>query len=226
MLGIGPPPKFFVRHYREYSIQIATQVAADKFEDHIPLERQRKQMQRAGLKVEAKTLFGLTEHLYNRLRPLEEMIKKDILSEKWVHIDESPIDFYNPNKSKGYIWSISNPKGAYYQFEPTRSGEVAKEMLKNYHEGNVITDGFSGYSFLENKKNINHAFCWAHVRRKFYEAISHDPKAKIAVDLIDKLYEVEHKADNLDILENLRSLESYKIIKNLIIGLDSMTVIT
>jgi len=88
----------------EYSIQMATQIAGDKFEDHIPLERQRKQMQRVGLNVEAKTLFGLTEHLYRRLYTLSELIRKDVLSEKWIHIDESPIDFYNPNKSKGYIW--------------------------------------------------------------------------------------------------------------------------
>ena len=118
----------------EFSIQIATQVACDKYEDHLPLERQRKQMKRAGLNVEAKTLYGLTEHLYNRLYPLNEMIRQDVLGEKWQHIDESPIDFYNPKKSKGYIWSMSNPRGAYYQFEPTRSGKVAKEMLDGYTE--------------------------------------------------------------------------------------------
>ena len=83
----------------EFSIQIATQVA-DKFEDHLPLERQRKQMKRAGVNVEAKTLYGLTEHLYHRLYPLNQMILDDVLNNKWVHIDESPIDFYNPNKSE------------------------------------------------------------------------------------------------------------------------------
>ena len=51
----------------EYSIQLATQIACDKFEDHLPLERQRKQMKRSGINVEVKTLYGQTEHLYNRL---------------------------------------------------------------------------------------------------------------------------------------------------------------
>ena len=82
-------------------------------------------MSRVGLAVEVKTIYGLTEHLYNLLRPLQELIRLDVLSEMWVHIDESPIDFYNPNKSKGYVWSMSNARGAYYQFEPTRAGEVA-----------------------------------------------------------------------------------------------------
>lgn len=87
----------------EFSIQIATQVASDKYEDHLPLERQRKQMKRAGVNVEVKTLYGLTEHLYNRLYPLEGMIRQDVLSENWVHIDESPFTFYNPKRDRGYI---------------------------------------------------------------------------------------------------------------------------
>lgn len=198
----------------EYSIQMATQIVSDKFQDHIPLERQRKQMYRAGLAVEVKTLFGLTEHLYNRLRPLEKMIKKDVLGEKWVHIDESPFDFYNPNKSKGYVWSISNPRGAYYQFEPTRSGSIAKEMLQGF-KGNVVTDGFSGYNFIGADENLKQCFCWAHVRRKFFEAMRDHPKAEIIVDLIDELYDIEHEAEEIKNLQDLRSMKSAQIIKKI-----------
>lgn len=199
----------------EFSIQIATQIAGDKYEDHIPLERQRKQMERVGLSVEVKTLFGLTEHLYNRLNSLHELIRQDVLSEKWVHIDESPVDFYNPIKSKGFIWSMSNPRGAYYQFEPTRSGQVAREMLKGYTNGVVVTDGFSGYNFLEEEINIKHAFCWAHVRRKFFEAMNFSRKAEVMVDWIDELYDVEQQAETLEDLERLRQEKSYKIINKI-----------
>jgi transposase len=211
----------------EYSIQIATQVSCDKFEDHIPLERQRKQMQRAGIATEVKTLYGLTEHLYNRLLSLSELIRKDVLSEKWVHIDESPIKFFNPKKSKGYVWSISNPRGAYYQFEATRSGEVAKEMLRGYSEGNVMSDGFSGYNFLHDSEvkafeKVNHAFCWAHVRRKFFEAMGHDKKAEAIVDFIDALYKVEHMAEKIQDLKKLRDDYSKEIIKEIDDWIESM----
>ena len=206
----------------EYSIQMSTQVACDKFEDHLPLERQRKQMSRVGLAVEVKTLYGLTEHLYNLLRPLQELIRLDVLSEMWVNIDESPIDFYNPNKSKGYVWSMSNARGAYYQFEPTRAGEVAREMLKGYKQGSVVTDGYSGYNFLDLLENIKHAFCWAHVRRKFFEAMVHSPDAEIALDLIDKLYEVEHMASEVHQLKDLRLDNSVSIVKEFDAWIDSM----
>ena len=202
----------------EYSIQLATQVACDKFEDHLPLERQRKQMKRAGINVDVKTLYGQTEHLYNLLFPLNELIRQDVLSEDWVHIDESPIDFYNPNKSKGYIWSMSNPRGAYYQFEPTRSGSIAKEMIKGYEKGCVVSDGYSGYNFLdsdEQYKNIGHAFCWAHVRRKFFEAMNHDERSEVMIDLIDKLYEVEHMADEVHQLKEIRLDNSVAIVREI-----------
>ena len=206
----------------QYSIQLATQIASDKFEDHIPLERQRKQMYRGGIRVDVKTLYGLTEHLYNRLYPLNELIRNDVLSEKWVHIDESPFNFYNPKKSKGYVWSMSNPRGAYYQFEPTRSGAIAQEMLKGYESGVVVTDGFSGYSFLDESESLKHAFCWAHVRRKFFEAMAHDPKAEDMVDLIDSLYDIEHEAETLDQLRTLRETKSFKVVKEIDKWIESM----
>ena len=138
-----------------------------------------------------------------------------VLSEKWVHIDESPMTFYNPTKAKGYIWSMSNPRGAYYQFEATRSGAVAEQMLKGYSEGAVVTDGFSGYNFLDLREKIKHALCWAHVRRKFFEAMNFDPKAEQVVDLIDLLYKIEHQAESIDDLEKLRSEHSSKIIQEI-----------
>ena len=140
----------------------------------------------------------------------------------WVHLDESPFAFYNPKKARGYIWSMSNPGGACYQFEPTRSGKVAEEMLKGYTLGNVMTDGFPGYDFLDKKEQITHCFCWAHVRRKFFEAMSFDPISEKAVDWIDELYDVEHEADTLNDLIKLRQEKSSKVIKQIDQWIDSM----
>ena len=206
----------------EFSIQIATQVAGDKFEDHIPLNRQQRQMAREGLTVGTRTLFGLTEHLYNLLYPLNELIRRDVLGGSWVHIDESPMPFYNPSKSKGYVWSMSNNRSAYYQFEPNRRGEVAREMLRGYHEGVVVTDGFSGYSFLDDLKRIKHVFCWSHVLRKFVDALSFDESAKPVVDWIDDLYDIEHDAETLDALLVLRKEKSSPLVDKIDDWIDSM----
>ena len=207
----------------EFSIQIATQIAGDKFEDHIPLKRQERQMERAGLTVGTRTLFGLTEHLYKLLYSLNELIRQDVLGGYWVHIDESPMPFYNQDgKSRGYVWSMSNNRGAYYQFEPNRRGEVAKEMLKGYEQGVVVTDSFSGYGFLDKLDKIKHAFCWSHVLRKFVDSLNFDKSGKIVVNWIDELYDIEHEAENLDELIVLREQKSSPLVDKIDAWVDSM----
>jgi hypothetical protein len=64
----------------EFSIQIVVEVANEKFNRHVPLERQVKSMAEAGLKVNSKTLYSLTKHLHNRLSPVVEMIRSEIIA--------------------------------------------------------------------------------------------------------------------------------------------------
>lgn len=198
----------------KFSIQMGVEVACDKFINHMPLERQRKNMENSGLIVDTKTLFSLTEHVYNHLSPLGAKIKEEILTKKCTHIDESPFNFFNPKKSSGFVWSLSNNYGTYYQFEPSRSSAVAKEILGNY-VGSVMTDGFSGYNWIEKEKDMIHAYCWAHVRRKFYDSIKDYPIAEEMVLLIDELYDMEHKANNIEELLEIRRNKSVKILEKI-----------
>ena len=206
----------------KFSVRVAAEVAIDKFESHIPLERQRKRMEREGLAVGTKTLFGLTEHLYNLLYPLNGMIRLDVLGGGWIQIDESPMPFYNPARSRGHVWSMGNNRGAYYRFEPNRRGEVAAEMLEGYARGVVVTDGFSGYGFLDGLENVKHAFCRAHVLRKFVDALAFSEEARPAVDLIDDLYDIEHEAASPGDLGELRKGKSGPLVDGIDARVDSM----
>lgn len=194
----------------QFSVQLATKIAVDKFNYHLPLERQRVMMEKSGVQVSVKTLFSLTDHLYQLLLPLESMNRDDILAGSHTCMDESPVPFFNPHKSSGYVWSLSNSIGAYYQFEPSRSKAVAQEMIKNF-KGIVVTDGLASYDFLGSKKEITHAYCWSHMRRYFFDAMAEDDKAGVIVDLIDKLYEVEHEAQSYEELKILRKTRSQLI---------------
>lgn len=198
----------------QFSIQLAVKIACDKFEHHMPLERQRIIMKRQGLDVSVKTLFSLTEHLYSLIFSLHALNREDIIQGNHVNMDESPMCFYNPNKSQGYVWSLSNNRGAYYQFEPSRSQEIAREMIHGFL-GVVVTDAFSAYDFLANLVGIIHAYCWSHVRRYFFDAMMENELAGIVVDYIDELYEIEHLALNFDDLKYLRLTRSTDIYKKI-----------
>jgi len=199
----------------KFSIQMAAKIACDKFQFHLPLDRQRVILKKNGVDVSVKTLFSITDHLYSLLYPLNELNRIDVISGQYIGVDESPMPFYNPSKSSGYVWSMSNEIGAYYQFEPTRSGKVAREMIEGF-SGVVITDGYQGYNFLDKMEGIVHAFCWSHMRRYFYDAMLDDDNAGTIIDYIDDFYEVEHNSESFKDLKHQREIRSSKIFDDLI----------
>ena len=113
------------------------------------------------------------------------------------------------------MWVVSNSAGSYYRFEPTRSGEVVRETLKGYR-GAVLTDGYVGYNRLGKTDGIVLAYCWAHVRRKFFEAQENFPdQCKEILDLIDELFAVERRPKDFADLERLREAESAPLVKKI-----------
>jgi len=51
---------------------------------------------------------------------------------------------------------------------PDRKGERPKAHLDGFH-GVLHVDGYADYRALARKNDVQLAFCWAHVRRRFYE---------------------------------------------------------
>jgi transposase len=123
--------------------------------------------------------------------------------------------FGRPSKTNGQVWSLTNPKGAYFQYETTRSSGVAQELLRDF-KGNVMCDAYNGYEFLENKEGITLGLCMAHVRRKFFEALRFYPRASEILDLIAKLYTNESKANSFDDLSRIRKEDSSKILSKML----------
>lgn len=190
-----------------YSINFALSVVRDKYEYHVPLERQTRQMESLGLKgVGTKTLYNMCQAVSVHLEPVVEEILKGIKqSNLCVHVDETPWPVQDDDD--GYLWSMSNQAGSCYRFEPTRSGKVAEEMLEGY-AGPMMTDGYGGYDRFKKVESITVANCWSHARRKFIEIEETYPESGEVLDLIGKLFGVEHEAKTYEALGNLRQEKS------------------
>ena len=211
---ITAPGPAKIRPGSKYSIDFALSVVADKYEYHLPFERQRRKMEAQGLEIDVKTLYGLSAAVAEHCDHVRERIRQDILKDFCaVHVDESPWPILG-NESQSYMWVLSNRKGAYYQFEPTRSGKVADELLKN-HQGSVLTDGYGGYNWVRHRDGLRLGRCWSHARREFYERMSSFPEAKTAVGLIDQLFKIEAEAKSFEELKILRKTKSKKTINEL-----------
>lgn len=199
-----------------YTTDFVSAVVADKFINHIPLERQVRQMESLGLKgMQNSTLSRLCAVAAGALEPLQEAILSELLeSDTALHIDETPWGIQNKHERDGFMWVISNRCGSYYFFKPTRSAKSLTEKLNSY-QGPVVTDGLETYNSILSEAKIPHAYCWAHARREFFKLEPHDPSVTPILNKIDELFRIERQAKSFDELMDLRKSQSSIVIRDL-----------
>ena len=89
-----------------------------------------------------------------------------------------------------------------YSYAPGRGGEHAAALLKGF-SGVLQVDGYDGYNILARPDRIGGpvtlAYCWSHLRRKFYEIAAKGPApiASEALVRIHRLYEIEEEIRGL-----------------------------
>ena len=181
-----------------------------KFCDALPFYRQEKQFQRMGVDISRQDMANWTIKVFKRLEPLLELMRKKIRSGPVVGIDETTVQVMGEpgraNTSRSYMWVFrgGDPKKPVveYSYHPSRSGKIPLEHLRGYR-GFIQTDGYEGYDELGRQPGIKHAGCWAHVRRKFFEArvISKQSSgsADEALARIDKIFAVERMLRSKDL---------------------------
>ncbi len=203
VVKIAPAPKQLVDKGIA-SAGLLAHIITAKFCDALPFYRQERQFDRLGVVVSRATMCNWAMKVADKCRPLLDLLKQHLRSGPLINMDETHVQVLQENgrspSTKSYMWvcrgGLPDKPGLLYHYAPSRAGQVAADLLANYR-GVVQTDGYAGYDFLDLVKNISHAGCWAHVRRKFTEAAKgagKDRKAgsvDIALGYIRRIYEVE-----------------------------------
>jgi transposase len=212
------PPKKLIPGGR-YTPDVAIEIAVGKYGDHLPLERQVRIMKREGLNVTSQTLWDQVNALCTHLEPLRERLRQHVLTHPSIGMDETTWRMLTKsnNKKKWYVWGLCGPDSVYYRIEDTRSADIAKEILGDY-SGRLMTDDFSGYNRISKHEDSNFDLekCWAHARRKFFEAKELEPKrAQGVMDLINTLYRNERACDTDEKRAEIRKTKSCDVIEAL-----------
>jgi transposase len=153
-----------------YSVDFAVEVAASKYLEHLPLERQVRSMAREGLQVDSQTLWDQLDALARHHQGTYEALGQHVLAEPLVHADETwwPLLDRRPSK-RWWVWSVASARGVAYRIQPSRSADAAGQLLGGY-QGVVMADGYGAYAALARAApGVSLAHCWSHVRRKFVE---------------------------------------------------------
>jgi transposase len=129
-----------------------------------------------------------------KLTPLVEQMRADALAVNVLHADETTIQVLKeagrrPDQ-KSYMWVQSTETGTgppivIYHYAPSRAQSVVDQLFSGY-QSTLVTEGYAAYRSLT---TTTHAGCWAHVRRKFNDALkfqkgSRTGKAQVGLNYI------------------------------------------
>lgn len=172
-----------------------------KFVDHLPFYRQIQRFKRDyDWEVASSTINDWFIACCTLLEPLYEEMKHQLLQAIYLQADESPLKVQDKDKKgathQGYQWVYRNPVNGIviFNYRKGRGMHGPKEMLKNF-AGYLQCDGYSVYDKIGKRPDINLVGCWAHARRKFFDAKSNDAKrSAYALQIIKAIYAHDEKA--------------------------------
>jgi transposase len=219
-----PPAKVFDKS--KYGPAFIAHLVSAKCADSTPFYRLAAMYQRMGIPMGRSTMIELFHRAADLLAPLPRRLLELIACDRVVGADETPVRVQAPGKCRlGYLWTFHAGNLVAYRFSASRSGQTPAAVLGN-GKGELVVDGYTGYNHVTTPGGRARVGCWAHVRRKFFDAIPTAPRAQEMVDLILELYRVEHAAKEdaiagTDAHRALRQRDSRKVLARISAWLDA-----
>lgn len=191
------------------SASIVADILAHKYVNAMPLYRLEQMYKREGVDLTRATMANWVISVAEKyFQPLYICMRDELLRSAVIHADETPLQVLKEEgrsaSAQSRMWVYSTSKRSLKQvrcfdYQETRSGDCAVQFLENF-QGVLISDGYSGYNKL---KNVTRAGCWAHLRRKWREAMPkgatiHNSLSAIGFDYCNKLFKLEENFETLD----------------------------
>jgi hypothetical protein len=143
-------------------------------------------------------------------------LKQKLLEQEVLHADETTLQVLKepgrPAETQSYMWlyrtGSQGPPIILYEYQETRSGKHPRKFLKGF-KGYLHADGYAGYHDIP---DVILCGCWAHLRRKFDEALKGLPakkrasgsQSRKALDRMNQLFAIEQKLKQLTPEERLK----------------------
>lgn len=187
------------------SPEAVAHIVTQKFVMGIPLYRQEQEWKRQGILLSRQTMSNwLLRVAEDWLEPIYKRLHEQLCSHEVLHADETTLQvLHEPGKtaqSKSYMWLYRTSGDAkhpivLYEYQPDRKATHPEAFLQGF-KGYLHADGYEGYHKLPGGMTV--VGCWAHLRRKFDEALKVLPPearenslALVGKRYCDRLFEYE-----------------------------------
>ena len=189
-------------------------IAASKYADHLPLHRLERILSRHGVELSRQTMCDWMAHVAGMLNPLVDLMAKLVRESKALHTDATKMPYLDPEvKGKslsGQMWAFVGDRDHpfdVFAFGLDHSAACIDAFLQNHHyRGYLNADAHNIYDHLFTSGAIIELGCWAHARRKFFDAKDSDAqRSATAMAYIRQLYAIEEEARDLIAAQKLQS---------------------
>jgi transposase len=183
------------------SDRVVIDTVVSKYADYVPLYRQSAILEReTGIELSRATLDGWVMRVGQLLSPIAAAMGQELLRGDYIQADETPVGVQmhdgRAKNHQAYLWQYSHPNGpVVFDFRLGREREGPKRFLGNF-AGVLQSDGYGAYDHVGGPKII-HAACWAHARRKFFDAVKLNPQDQTAIRIVaqmDELFAIDARA--------------------------------
>jgi transposase len=203
---------------------LIAQIVVAKFGDHLPLYRQEDFFTRHGLHIPRSTQCDWVRAAAELLRPLYERQKELVLQSSVLWTDDTPVIVLvggDQGSRQGRFWTYIAEEHPYsiYDFTESRVRDGPASFLRTF-QGYLHADAYGGYDhiYLGSNEAILEVACWAHARRKFFDACPSSPRqAHQVLEWIRRLYDIEDRARELstDARRELRATEAEPVLERI-----------
>ena len=203
---------------------LIAQVIVSKFSDHLPLYRLEDIFPRHGVFLARSTLCDWVKSSAQLLEPLYVLQRARVLQSPVMWTDDTPVTVLGGTEGsfRGHFWTYIGDDGhpySVYDFTPSRTRDGPANFLQGFC-GYLHADAFAGYDaiFLGSNATIDEVACWAHARRKFFEASNSYPRqAHQVLEWIRQLFDIEDRARewSVEARRDLRVAEANPILNKI-----------
>ena len=153
-----------------------------KYTNAIPLYRIAQDFEQNDMILSRATMANWVIRCSERyLSLVYDRLQEHLCRHRVIQVDETTCQVTKDGRgegvSKSYMFvyrtsELSQGKTVIlYQYGKTRSKSNIQKFLEGF-SGTLVSDAFSGYKSLDkNDENIRSAFCWAHARRDYTDAL-------------------------------------------------------
>ena len=174
---------------------------------HLPMHRLERILKRHGIDIARSTMCDWAAQSANTLKPLYDLMVHEVRASKIIHTDDTPVkvqdrdlDRTRTGRFRVYLGDDDHPYTV-FGYTPSRSRDGPMQFLKGWGQDERVylqADAFGGYDGIyagEAGGHVTEVACWAHARRKFYDARNSDAATSTqALAYIRLLYDVEVEA--------------------------------